>query len=58
MVKENYAKIGDLGCFKYFDPEEVERKMKEASAGAAESRPSTTGNKQSKEPSTADDMLF
>ena len=20
MVKENYAKIGDLGCFKYYDP--------------------------------------
>jgi len=22
MLRENYAKIGDLGCFKYYEPEE------------------------------------
>ena len=34
MVKENYAKIGDLGCFKYIDPEEeMEAEKKQAPEG-------------------------
>ena len=39
MVKENYAKIGDLGCFKYYEPEEAaenEKKQAQESRKPAE----------------------
>lgn len=34
MVKENYAKIGDLGCFKYYDPEDAAEAEKRQPAEA------------------------
>ena len=51
MVKENYAKIGDLGCFKYYDPEEsadADKKQlaenRKTSEAGAQPEPKTTNS--------------